>query len=259
MTERWRLIIDPPMAGADNMARDLDLHAAVAAGQSPPLLRFYSWSPPALSLGRFQKAEEVADLEACRELGVDLVRRPTGGRAVLHHRELTYSVIVPAKSALIPAGVLHSYRLFNSCIVRGMALLDIPASLAPENAGRGGIAPGSCFDTAAAYEVRVAGKKVIGSAQMRRKGVLLQHGAILLQLSLDLYRRILLPSPDAKVDYLQLLGREAAGLHDLGYHVSAAALAEAITAGFSTGLAIEFEKDGETERRVARAQCSAIS
>ncbi|MEW5784015.1 MAG: biotin/lipoate A/B protein ligase family protein [Bacillota bacterium] len=244
MSEEWCLIMDPAMTGEQNMARDLALHRAVAAGDSPPLLRCYSWSPPALSLGRFQKAEEVVDREACRRLGVDLVRRPTGGRAVLHHRELTYSVVVREDHAQVPAGIIEAYRLFNGCIVQALDLLNIKAALAPKEAGGGGIAPGSCFDTAAAYEVRVAGKKVAGSAQLRRDGALLQHGAILFELSLDLCRQVLLPLPGTGVSaYLQQLGREAAGLLDLGYDLSPASLAEALVESFSRVLAVRFKNE----------------
>jgi lipoyl(octanoyl) transferase len=241
LPEVWRLICDPPFPGEVNMRRDLELMAEVASGKAPPTLRLYHWSPPALTLGRFQKAEEVADLDACRRLGVDLVRRPTGGRAVLHHRELTYSISVPECHRLIPAGVIDAYRLINQGILAAFEILGIDVSLAGESERGAGLAPGSCFDSTSAYEIRVAGKKVVGSAQLRTGGALLQHGAILLELSLDLYRQLLLPRQGSdNPAYLDALGREAAGLNDLGYPVTPEQLAEALVAGFSEAFSIEF-------------------
>lgn len=242
MTEVWRLICDTPLSGEVNMKRDLDLMAEVASGKAPPTLRLYSWSPPALTLGRFQKAEEVADFEACRRLGVALIRRPTGGRAVLHHREITYSISAPESHRLIPAGVIEAYRLINRGILAAFDLLGIEASLAGASERGVGLVSGSCFDSASAYEVRVSGKKVVGSAQLRTGGALLQHGAILLELSLDLYRQLLLPREGGdNPAYLEALAREAAGLNDLGYPVTPEQLADALVAGFSEIFSIKFE------------------
>lgn len=216
------------------MARDLAIAGEVASGTAPPTLRFYRWDPPAVSLGRFQDAAAVVDREACRRLGVDLVRRPTGGRAVLHCRELTYSIAVPESHPLIPRDILEAYRLLSRGILDAFRRLGIPAGLAPGTERGGGPVPGSCFDTASAYEVRVAGKKVVGSAQLRQDGVLLQHGAILLELPLKLYRQVLKPQDGEKTNaYLEVLGREAAGLHDLGYRVAAPELARALAGGFA--------------------------
>jgi lipoyl(octanoyl) transferase len=242
LTEVWRLICDPPLPGEVNMKRDLGLMAEVAAGKAPPTFRLYRWSPPALSLGRFQKEEEVVDREACRRLGVDLVRRPTGGRAVLHHRELTYSITIPENHRLIPKGVIEAYRLINQGILTTFKQLGIDASQAGAAERGAGLAPGSCFDTASAYEVRVKDKKVVGSAQLRRDGVLLQHGAILLELSLDLYRQLLLPREGGNYPaYLEALGSEAAGLNDLGYSVTPEELSDALAAGFAEVFLIKFE------------------
>lgn len=243
MPEQWRLILDPALPGPVNMERDLALVNAVAAGASRPLLRLYAWSPPALSLGRFQEAGAVADQSACRRLGIDLVRRPTGGRAVLHHRELTYSIVAPEGHPLIPRGVVEAYRLVNRGLVQAFAMLGVDAGLAPA-AGRGaGPAPGSCFDIASAYDVLVAGKKVAGSAQLRSKGVFLQHGSILLELPLELYRQVLLPRNGAcNSVYLETLGRKSAGLIDLGCAVSWLELAEAVAAGFCQAFSIGFDR-----------------
>jgi lipoate-protein ligase A len=230
----WRLIYDPPMPGEENMRRDMEILEEAASGEAPPALRLYSWSPPALSLGRFQKAAEVADLAACRRLGIDVVRRPTGGRAVLHDRELTYSLVIPDNRNLIPAGVVPAYRFISRALLDAFAGLGIEAELSPENKRGAGPAPGSCFDAPSAYELQVSGKKVVGSAQVRRKGMILQHGSILLELPLQACRQVLRPRPGFdEADYLEALGRDAAGLLDLGYNISKEKLAGALASAFA--------------------------
>ncbi|MEW5920376.1 MAG: lipoate--protein ligase family protein [Bacillota bacterium] len=235
MAEQWRGIYDTPLPGKMNMEKDLEIMQAVSAGAAPPTLRLYRWSPPALSLGYFQKEEAVVDREACRRLGIDVVRRPTGGRAVLHYRELTYSIVVPEAHPLMPRGVLDSYKFLSGGIMEAFRLLGITPSLASGKRREQKPGPGSCFDAPSAYEVQVGGKKVVGSAQLRRHGVLLQHGSILLELHLELYKKILrLSGPEDKVTaYLERLTKKAAGLHDLGHPVSADDLAAALFKGFS--------------------------
>ncbi len=191
MIAKWRLLYDPPQPGEINMRRDQEILAEVAAAAAPPTLRLYSWAPPALSLGRFQKAEEVADVQACRRLGIDIVRRPTGGRAVLHDRELTYSLAIPDRRSLVPAGVVPAYRFISGALLDAFARLGVEAQLSSEKSQGAGLAPGSCFDSPSAYELHVRGKKVVGSAQMRREGMLLQHGSILMELPIQAYRQIL--------------------------------------------------------------------
>lgn len=235
MRYQWRLILDPPLPGKTNMDRDIEIMEEVATGECPPTLRLYRWSPPAVSLGYFQDEREVVDIEACRRAGVDIVRRPTGGRAVLHHHELTYSIIVPEVHPFINnGGVMDAYRAISRGIITAFNLLDILASLTPEEKGQGGLAPGSCFDTSSAYEIQVKGRKVVGSAQLRRDGIVLQHGAIIFKLPAELYKTVL------KKDYRQTeslrqieLGEKAAGLHDLGYDISYERMTRALVKGFS--------------------------
>lgn len=243
MSERWRLIDDPPLAGAINMQRDLEILEEVTSGKAPPTLRLYRWNPPALSLGRFQKIEAVADPGACRRLGIDLVRRPTGGRAILHDRELTYSFIVPNSPRYIPAGVVPSYRFISRALLYAFEDLQIEAELSPENPRGADLVPGSCFDTPSAYELRIAGKKVVGSAQVRRKGALLQHGSILLALPLESYRQVLRPREGEDEEaYLKSLQRRAAGLWDLGYTTTLQGLSDSLAAGFARLFGIEWNR-----------------
>src|SRR5256714_4150073 len=180
----WRLLLDSPAAGAWNMAVDEVLLEGVVAGTAPPTLRFYGWTPPCLSLGYFQPFDAV-NLDGCRALGVDVVRRPTGGRAILHDRELTYSVVLPASTLGHDGGVLPSYRRLSLALQDGLRRLGVPATLAPESAGRSAAHGAVCFDRPSAPEILLHGRKLVGSAQMRRGGGPLQPGSILIWPRLD--------------------------------------------------------------------------
>ncbi len=159
------------------MAVDEALLASVRGG-GPPTLRFYRWSPACLSLGRNQPARGQYDLEAIRARGIDVVRRPTGGRAVLHDRELTYSVAVPDGLLGSPRA---TYAVVNQALAAGVRRLGVPAELAPRSGGRvpvPSLAP--CFKEPVEGEIIAGGRKLIGSAQYREGGVVLQHGSLLL-------------------------------------------------------------------------------
>lgn len=157
------------------MAIDDALLDAVAGG-APPTLRLYAWRPSCLSLGYFQPLADV-DRAACAAAGVALVRRPTGGRAVLHDDEVTYAVIGPLGAPPFAGGVLASYGCLAQALVAALAELGVAAEHAAPGPLAGPRGP-ACFGGAAAHEITVGGRKLIGSAQTRRGGALLQHGAI---------------------------------------------------------------------------------
>src|SRR2546426_2444691 len=181
MSDDWRLLVDAPAGGAWNMAVDEVLLDGVAAGTTPPTLRFYEWTPPCLSLGYFQPFD-VVDLDGCRALGVEVVRRPTGGRAILHDRELTYSVALPAPLLGHDAGILPSYRRLSLALQAGLRRLGINVGLAPESETPTRAVHGpACFDRPSAHEILLQGRKAGGSAQVRRAGALLHHGSILIE------------------------------------------------------------------------------
>jgi lipoate-protein ligase A len=181
----WRLLLDPPAAGAWNMAVDEVLLDGVAAGGALPTLRFYGWAPACLSLGYFQPFE-VVDVAACRRLGVDVVRRPTGGRAILHDRELTYSVALPLSLLGDDRAVLPSYHRVSLALERGLNRLGAPVVLAPAIAAQPGPDHGPvCFDRPSAHEILLDGRKLVGSAQVRRATAILQHGSILIEPRID--------------------------------------------------------------------------
>jgi lipoate-protein ligase A len=150
-----------------NMAIDESIMIHVAQRMAPPTIRLYGWQPPAVSIGYFQGLSEEVDLEKCQELGVDYIRRITGGGAVFHEDEVTYSLAIPQDNPLIPENVLESYRVICGGIVAGLSELEITAEFVPLN------------------DIIVDGKKISGSAQTRRKRTILQHGTLLLDCDVE--------------------------------------------------------------------------
>ena len=232
----WRLIVHGEAPGALNMAIDEAMLIALVDGASPPTLRFYGWAPPCLSLGRSQPAAD-ADLPVCRAAGVDLVRRPTGGRAILHTDELTYSITLLSSDPRAAGGVVESYRRLSEGLLAGLRRLGIEAVQA-----RGQRKPASdltaiCFDTPSDYEITAGGRKLIGSAQWRSRGRVLQHGA--LPLHGDLSRIVsYLSMPDAEREtQRRALGASALTLEEaLGRALPFAQVAYALASGFAQAL-----------------------
>ena len=173
--ETWRLVHDSPLAGPRNMARDEAILHAVAVGHVPPTLRLYDWQPSTLSLGISQRASD-ADMSRLEHFGWGLVRRPTGGRAILHVDELTYSLCLPGSHALAQGSIIESYRRISEALGEAARILGIQTD-ADRAAGHGSHSP-VCFETPSHYELTVEGKKLAGSAQARKDGGVLQHGAL---------------------------------------------------------------------------------
>lgn len=183
--QTWRFLNTPPANGFENMAIDEAIYISCQQGKSPPTLRLYGWQPPAVSLGYFQKLESAVDVEACRRLGIDVVRRISGGRAVLHDQELTYSVIAPDHLHPFSPKVLETYMTIGSCLLNVLKGLGLKAQwVALRDKRRNAPVPGhqtaSCFSAPSWYEITLDGKKICGSAQKRGNGVFLQHGSILI-------------------------------------------------------------------------------
>lgn len=181
MSSTWRVLKHPPQAGAWNMAVDEAIMESVRQGFSPPTLRLYAWEPACLSLGVAQSILDV-NQEALHELGYDLVRRPTGGRAILHVDELTYAVIGRDDEELLKGGVLESYQRISRGLLKALNSLGVEAqaisSWHQATPDRSDFANPVCFEAPSDYEITHDGKKVIGSAQLRRKGCVLQHGSL---------------------------------------------------------------------------------
>jgi lipoate-protein ligase A len=224
--------------GATNMAIDEAILMAVAAGLSPPTLRFYGWAPPCVSVGYAQPLRTEIDLEACRRLGYTWVRRPTGGRAILHIDELTYSVVAPLQEPRVAGDILTSYRRLSEGLIAGLGLLGCDAVQAAGDAnGPARELSAACFDVPSPYEVIAQGRKLIGSAQARRRRTVLQHGTLPLQGDVArLCRVVALPQP-ARGAMRDTLHRRAITLSEaLGKNVSLSEAADALARGFAQAL-----------------------
>lgn len=251
--EKWRLLYDSPLPGARNMARDEALLRAVGAGTAPPTLRVYAWDPPTLSLGYGQPLRDVDEARlADRRWG--LVRRLTGGRAILHTDELTYSITLPESHRLAAGSIIESYRRLSRALAgAAQALGSAPRA---ERAAERRSGTAVCFETPSHYELTVNGRKLVGSAQARRYGGVLQHGT--LPLTGDLARIVdALAFSDELTRAAARIGvrARAATLEEavgrvIRWDEAAGALAEAAAREFG----VEFERGELTPAEVAESE-----
>lgn len=175
----WRVILSPATRGAWNMAVDEAILEAAGRGEVPPTLRLYAWEPACLSLGYAQPFDDV-DTDALQAHGWEIVRRPTGGRAILHVDELTYAICGPHDHPLLQGSVLESYRRISEALLDALRILGLPAEALPDPQTASGNDPKGpvCFEVPSNYEITVHGQKLIGSAQARRQSGVLQHGSL---------------------------------------------------------------------------------
>lgn len=244
----WYFINSGACSPSFNMALDealLDWHSK---GEIPPVVRFYQWNPATLSIGYFQSVEKEINMEQVAKHQLGFVRRPTGGRGVLHEHELTYSIIVSESYPNMPATVTEAYRVLSEGLLIGFQKLGLDAyfSVPDSEEKRNDLKnPKSavCFDAPSWYELVVEGKKVAGSAQTRQKGVILQHGAILLDLDEDkLVSLFNYPSDAVKERVRRGLPKKAVAINRI--REIPASMEECIVAfksGFEEGLEIEFK------------------
>jgi lipoyl(octanoyl) transferase len=176
VSERWLLVDTGPCPAAYNMALDEAFLLGVSRG-GPPVLRFYDWSTPTISIGFNQRMEREVDLRRALDRGYEMVRRPTGGRAVLHKQEITYAVAAPVSGNLL-GGVTETYARISRALVDGLLRLGVPAVL-EEGRPQESRTPGNpCFTSVSRFEISVNNRKLVGSAQVRKGDALLQHGSI---------------------------------------------------------------------------------
>lgn len=231
MTAEWRLLVDEPLDGAFNMALDRSVQAARETGEVPPTLRLYRWRVPTITLGRFQDSGGI-DLEACRESGVDVVRRSTGGRAVLHDDELTYSVIASTADG-VPRGVAASYAYLSQALADAYRRLGVAAELVRRDAAASPSA--ACYLTATRADLSHAGAKLAGSAQVWQGSTVLQHGSFTRSRDVALEARLMMLSDEEAAN----LAEHTATLSSAaGGGPAIEAIAEAVTAAFSETLGI---------------------
>lgn len=256
--EIWRFIDSGFCSPSFNMALDealLDWHSE---GKIPPTIRFYGWNPATLSIGYFQKTDKEIDMDSVRNHGLGFVRRPTGGRGVLHEHELTYSVIVSEEHPNMPNTVTEAYRVISEGILKGFHHLGLDAYFAvprteEEKNGLKNPRSSVCFDAPSWYELVVEGRKVAGSAQTRQKGVILQHGAILLELDEEkLFSLFKYPSERVKERMQKQFKNKAVAINNISKKpVTFGDAKIAFKKGFEEGLDIELKpyelSDGEIE------------
>ena len=237
----WRVILSDPLPGSLNMAMDSAILAAVERNEVPTTLRLYSWDPPCISMGYSQPYSDI-DLTRLQSKGWDIVRRPTGGRAILHTDELTYAVIGSKSDPILEGSLMHSYSRISQALRKALTILGLSVQVHQGKAQNPQDQP-VCFEIPSDYEITVAGKKIIGSAQARKKEGILQHGS--LPLGGDLARItecLLYENPSLrKRAAVNLLDKAATVESILGHQVSWQEAADAFITGFEDALDLKLK------------------
>lgn len=255
-SSQWRIIRTPPATGAWNMAVDQAVLEAIGREEAAPTLRLYAWDPPCLSLGFAQPVKDV-DQGALAHLGWQLVRRPTGGRAILHTDDLTYSVIAPHHEPRIAGGVLKSYFRLSQALLMALERLGLHAQADNEYATPEGTQANGpvCFEVPSNYEITVSGKKLIGSAQARRQEGVLQHGSLPLYGDLTrIVQALVFPNEAARQRAAERLLTHAATVEMLGKKITWEESASAFAGAFCDTLNLELVEGTLTEHEMRRAQ-----
>ncbi len=250
----WRLLITPPARGAWNMALDESILEHIGRGESLPTLRLYAWNPPCLSLGHAQPFSDV-DVNRLKERGWEVVRRATGGRAILHTDELTYSVIAPNDEPLVAGTVLESYNRFAQALLTAVKNIELPVELKEGKANENAMPNPVCFEVPSTYEITVGGKKLIGSAQARKKEGVLQHGSLPLIGDLTRICEVLaFENESARADASKrLLARATTVASALGRAVSWEMAAQAFIRAFEAQLGLSLKREELSESESSRA------
>lgn len=243
MAETWGFIDSGHTSPAFNMALDELMVEWLSKGEMGSTLRFYGWSPAGISIGRFQDANKKIDFQQAADYGVEIVRRQTGGRAVLHDQELTYSVAVPESHPAMPRSVKEAYLVISRGLSEGYRELGINAELAIPDASAETTDSAVCFDKSSWYELLVEGKKAAGSAQMRKKGIILQHGSIPIEIdSVKLFDLFSYPSVELKQRARDAFKGKAIAINEAAERAyNFDEVKAAFKRGFEKGLGIELE------------------
>lgn len=248
MTETWNFINTGSHDPYYNMAMDEALLNFVSRGEIDPVVRFYTWNPATLSVGYFQRLKKEIDIDKVNEKGFGLVRRQTGGRGVLHDKELTYSVIVSEEHPNMPSTVTEAYRVISEGLLEGFKLLGFEAYFAiprskEEREKLKQPRSAVCFDAPSWYELVVEGRKIAGSAQTRQKGVILQHGSLLQDVNVDeLFDMFIFKNDRLKDKMKKAFVDKAVAINDIAdRHISIEEMEKAFEEGFKKGLNIEFK------------------
>ena len=246
---RFRLLVTEPLDGAANMALDEALLLSRLRHGSPPTLRFFAWAPPTISLGYGQRLDGRIDLESARAMGLGLVRRATGGSAILHEGpdlEITYSVAAAAGDFDGSADLLQTYRWIGEGLLAGLRALGAPVEMVPAKPSDPAAMPAFCFARTGSFELEVDGRKLVGSAQRRQGAAFLQHGAIMLGAEPGRLRRVF---PGGRDPLAGMTTLEAV----LGRRPSFDETAEALAEGFRMAHGLTLEPGGLSSGEAALA------
>ncbi len=240
---QFRLINSGKLSPAMNMAID----EALLDGPQP-VLRFYQWQPAGISIGFFQKMKEEINIAECKKQGIGYVRRLTGGKAVLHDMELTYSIILDEKT--MPKSIIESYKIISQGILIALEKLGFKAQMKESLEKK----PSSsiCFNESSYYEIIVGNKKIVGSAQTRKKGKLLQHGSVLIDI--DINKLCSLFNSDSEQTRKETGKRITSLKKELRREITFEEVAEAMTFGFQTNFECEFRIDNLTKQEFLLAE-----
>jgi len=251
----WRFIDTGVNNAFLNMAIDEAILDEHIQGGVPPTLRVYQWDPPALSLGYNQSIAHDVDVAKCREAGVEVVRRITGGGVVLHAQELTYSVVSAVNDG-IPESVAGSYRFLSQGLIASYKILGLDVELKP---GRNKTRSAACFSVATLADLTHRGRKLAGSAQARRRNALLQHGSLPIQSHADILFSVLKFSSEASRHTARsVFNKRMLVLGEIiGRDIDMQELKDGLRKGFTQALGIRFDDDGLTAAEVRRSHALA--
>jgi lipoate-protein ligase A len=238
MNEKWRLLLTGFNTAFTNMAIDKAILVAHSKRMVPPTVRFYGWSPAAISIGYFQSLVDEVNLDACEKLGIDYVRRITGGGAVFHQDELTYSIIVSESHPEIPKNILKSYGRICGAVMKGLQQLGIQSSYVPIN------------------DIISNGRKISGNAQTRKMGTVLQHGTVLLDVDVEtMFSLLKVPNEKIKDKLIQDVKERVTSLKNIvGREIRFDEVSIAMKKGFEEEFRVELIEETLTREEMILAK-----
>lgn len=238
MPESYRFLNTGVQDATLNMAIDEAVLLHHLRGEAPPTLRVFRWTNPSISLGRFQSIEREILVDACQQQGVALVRRPTGGRAVYHRDEFTYSIVIGRRYG-VPSGVVAAYAYLAQGLLFALDVLGVHAELSDERVSKHPSA--ACFASSTQADLTSSGFKLIGSAQVWKDDALLQQGSVPLDdRSAEFFAMLRYPDEEARAQALALYREKTMPLHAFAPRASWDTVAQAFRAGFSAALQVDF-------------------
>lgn len=251
MQEEWFFLDSGHQDAAVNMALDESLLNWHSEGIIPPTLRFYGWSNPTLSVGQFQNVNQSINFDAVHHYYCQFVRRLTGGSAVLHDNELTYSIVISEAHPAIPSTIQEAYYVLSKGLLEGFKNLGITVDYAIPEKSEARERTAVCFEKSAVYEMMVDGKKLTGNAQVRKKGVLLQHGSIPISMNTEmLFDLFHFSSEKVKEERRIAFHKKAITIDQLTNSSNSYALVkDAFFQGFQKGLHIKLRSFELTEKQ----------